>query len=227
MAVTLIFIISLLFPTDRAVSVTDYIQNIALIRLFHKIQLVDGAHWYIFALLQLQLLGTLFLYACRRKKILLFIIPLAYLVYLRFYGQSVFTASHVIAFAAGVVLNLNEDYPKQGRMLLCYGVATLLLAYVLKSYLLVLLLVAFYLLVRNQSVLQASFSNKMLVFIGTYSYMWYLLHQNIGFMQLAYLNREGYVGTIYILIPIASTLFMAWCCQKFVLPQVTKLLSKL
>lgn len=53
------------------------------------------------------------------------------------------------------------------------------------------------------------FIKRPFVFLGTISYSLYLVHQNIGYVIINFLENKGFVDEVYIIIPIVISIFLA------------------
>lgn len=89
---------------------TDYLTNIFALRCVAKLPLIDGAHWYFYAMMQLSILVPIFWYAVKCKKICFGALGLILLAYL--FGTHTFAASkgHLLAFLAGAALAIDNRF---------------------------------------------------------------------------------------------------------------------
>jgi peptidoglycan/LPS O-acetylase OafA/YrhL len=72
-----------------------------------------------------------------------------------------------------------------------------------------------------------SFLNtKPLIFIGTISYSLYLVHQNIGYVIIDILERNGFVHEVFILVPIAVSVGIATIMTFYIEKPIQKYLRK-
>lgn len=58
--------------------------------------------------------------------------------------------------------------------------------------------------------------NKALIFVGSISYSFYLIHAYIGYGLLRYLNTNGISGYLAVSLVFTTIFFMAWLTNKFV-----------
>lgn len=59
-------------------------------------------------------------------------------------------------------------------------------------------------------------SSKVFVFFGTISYPVYLVHQNIGYVMINRMESTGLVHEIYLLIPIGTSILLAYAIHRLI-----------
>lgn len=81
-----------------------------------------------------------------------------------------------------------------------------------------------YLVLQNKNIPIHNYS-KLLVIVGKYSFVWYLVHQNIGFIILNHLNNYGFHNELVILVPMLFTFFIAVIIQSVIGKLPSKIFS--
>lgn len=82
----------------------------------------------------------------------------------------------------------------------------------------------FYLLInRKLNVL----NNKVLIFLGTISFSFYLIHQNFGYIIINYLESKGLVSEFYIVIPLIFSILIASLITFYVERPIQNILKNL
>lgn len=81
----------------------------------------------------------------------------------------------------------------------------------------------FYLLINNKLVF---LRGKVLTFLGTISYSLYLVHQNIGYLIIDFLEQNGLIHEIYILFPIVFSLSIASIITFWIEKPIQKVIMK-
>lgn len=158
----------------------DFVSNLLLLRTILQIPLVDGAHWYFYAMIQLNLLIPFLVLAYERKSLLGLSFSLVLGAY--FFGTHVFllNKAFLTCFIAGSMLSIEN----KKIALFLYAIFSLLAIYILKTPLVVIVFIILPLVINNElhkCVFHFLFENRVIVFLGTYSYMWYLIHQQLGY----------------------------------------------
>lgn len=73
-----------------------------------------------------------------------------------------------------------------------------------------------------------SLSRKgVLVFIGSISFPLYLLHQNIGYLIIRFMEQHGLRSEIWIIIPIVAMVALAWLVNNFIEKPFSERLKRL
>lgn len=194
---------------------------------------VDSAHWYMSALVIACFLVAVHIFFNVHKKWIFFVFFILVL-YLFSYEKSYF--AHV-----GAVLFLNRLSPFFGGYLFAIYKANhdrkILLLVLINLPLMILsfghpaygLALTAILVILLSNPVEKFFCNNHKAYVlgrlGSYSYAWYLLHQNIGYAIIWKMEKLGLVRECFLVIPILITLFMAFVCVKIILPPIDKIIS--
>ena len=86
--------------------------------------------------------------------------------------------------------------------------------------------VVFYFIIVRRLSIPSFINNKVITFLATISYPLYLTHQFIGFAIINKLEKLGLINEIYILLPIAIVVGIAYLIHKFIERPSVKFLSR-
>lgn len=179
---------------NREVDVETFLINLFLI--YHpSIDYVDGAHWFIAALIKIQIICATLLLVRKRRNLILNIfamITISIILFLKivpcFFLNNILRVlfdSSLISFLCGMLfyIALNEREKKYWIFPIILGGA---LSIKIHLFLLPLYLGIFMILYsKNKYVLLFEkihlFNSNIFLFIGSISFLWYLIHQNIGY----------------------------------------------
>lgn len=186
----------------------DFVYNILLLRTILKVPCVDGAHWYFYAMIQLNLLIPCLFLAYKKRSIIFLILGIALCAYL--YGTNVLTISKtkILCFMAGAMLSMGNR-----RASLLYVIFSLLAVCALKTYYVILVFAILPFIFSNKpsiNILHILFENKIVGFLGTYSYMWYLVHQQLGYFII-----QALMGKINDYLIIILTILVTFVISFF------------
>lgn len=203
--VSVLFLLSfkIFFPFLENVPYTVFLKNIFLFRLFAEIPFVDGAHWYLFTLLQLTIIFSLSYYFYRNKKYILALLVLAGLVFLKQYMIISISNVYLAFFICGGLLLITNHYKW-----IIYMVVSCTLVFVISNYsVLFVCAIIPVLLFCNYGKRFTSivFENKLILTIGKYSFMWYLVHQQLGYFFITFLSEKGVNCYLNLCLAIFST----------------------
>lgn len=222
--ITIYVITDLLFPLQgRGCDTRSFVANLFLI--YHPfISFVDGAHWFIADLIKIQISLSL-LYILRKSEsrtVLIWIASVVLLVFVianycldndwftrlyRFIGVKSFLS---------VLLGINLYLAFTEKNFYSSILSTLIIIYLSLAIHLVfipLYIFIFYCFISKNKVdfwlgKYRIFNNKVLLFLGSVSFQWYLIHQNIGFVIL---NHLGFPKGL--IIALGTTLMYAVCIK--------------
>ena len=220
-----IFCVLFFYPLEgRESHFNILLKNLLLIPVFSNEQLLDGAHWFLFALLQLYIISCLFFVSWKNRNFLVMLLVIGFISSLYLNHALIIRYYYLLSFVAGIGISI--FHARNPRLILILyislGVGISLL---LHNIGILVLYILFYIL-RNSSnnVLNKFFSLKFLTFIGNYSYSWYLLHQNIGFVIILSLLLLGLPGLLAFLCAVIVTFGLSIFIQKIILPPSEKIL---
>ena len=228
-AVLIIFLLSFtgLYGAERTVSFSAFIENFFFVNLITGHGNVDGAHWYIFALITLLFLTFIYDLLPKKNKEWIFywfvflIISIISSVLLRTIENNAFitqTSKYVTFFLCrgyfpycfiGIAVYLFDFEKIKQRNNVVVLIAFLLSIIYIASdnwvYLLLLLLSLALIVCCLFRVFAFLEKIKVLVLLGDASYSIYLTHQNIGYMFLNIFNDKI---NYYISIPIVMIIMV-------------------
>ena len=189
------------------------------------IEYVDYAHWYVAAIVEIQLVFSLSLIIKDNNWRIRAVVGLLTILFLILYSYARFITAlpqelwwFVVALQ-GTLLGLCIRFMNDGFV---YKI----IAAILSVFLIHLnILYAFYILLfflcitdsetRIVKIVGNFMSNRLLVYIGGISYCWYLIHQNIGFSLMYALIPNNESNMLWLLIPISFTFILAIILQCF------------
>ena len=217
--VVIVYLVSIPFPLpNKTVDLNTAIVNFFFI--YHpKFDYVDGAHWFIADLLLFQLLfGISILLRDNIKSHfikLTAIYPLS--VFLLNYFDVVqfsdyyynLACPYFLSFYLGMVIC---DYINNEKNIFNYVWLLLtVLFWIITTKTVVsfiFLLFFLFLLYDKRFIANKFLGNRIFVYLGGISYSWYLIHQNIGYTIIYYLEKV-IPYNLLVLVAVISTIFMA------------------
>lgn len=223
----------------RTVSLFDAIINLTLIEglIPGKIEYVDGAYWSLTVELLFYIIMGFMLFVGLVKKIE---IPLiAWLIFSMFIRYLDVNFDHIILtalnyygiltycnlFIAGIMFYKLKSHNKpiyHGTILLCL-IPEFLFSGITDGVMVTVFFTLFYALIYGK----LSFINsKKLTHLGTISYALYIVHQNLGYIIINFLEKNGFTHEIYILIPIIISVVIAYLITFYLDAPLQKILRK-
>jgi len=222
LAIVLIYGISLLFPLpSRHVSLNTFLINLLFI-VHPGVPYVDGSHWFISTLFVFQIIFLLLAYLFKKsyKTVLVFISIIILLTLIPHHFQKIFINNilsyKLLSFSIGLLLFFGKE--KNNKILLLAFLTFLLLIYKFHNIWFFVYFIMTLIFIYNLIPLFAKiFSSKIMLFIGSNSFMWYLIHQNIGYTIIYYL-RDIFNHTFLIILSLLFTfllsVFINKCLQR-------------
>ena len=198
-AITIIYVFSLsgFLGDERSVSLLTFLQNICFINVFTSSSYVDGAHWYVFALIILYVFAFFYDVVLKNKGFLYWIIilsiSLVFLVVSRFVSNKVvnlicsfLTRGHFPIIFLGISL-FHFDFSNiknKKNLFLAISSLFVLIYYAIFDWVSLLIIINIYVLVLFCVLEKMTILEKIspFVFVGNASFSIYLLHQNIGYI---------------------------------------------
>lgn len=227
-SVIIIYIITdLLFPLQgRECDTKSFVVNLFLI--YHPfVGFVDGAHWFIADLIKIQIsLSLLYLFRkSENRKVLIWVASVVLLTFVvaNYYSDgNLFTKIYrfigVKSFLSVLLgINLYLSFAKSNfYSIIISALIAIYLSLAIHIVLIPLCLFFFYCFISKNRVdfwlgKYGIFNNRVLLFLGSVSFQWYLVHQNIGFLIL---NHLGF--PIGLIVALGVTLSCAICVKYFV-----------
>ncbi|MEK4129107.1 hypothetical protein NYE67_05460 [Solibacillus sp. FSL W8-0474] len=80
----------------------------------------------------------------------------------------------------------------------------------------------FYLLINKKL---RFLNTSPLIFLGTISYSFYLVHQNIGYIIIFNLEKYGFNSEFFLIIPLAGSIILATLITYFIEKPIQKFVS--
>lgn len=204
---------------DRNVKIIDLLINILMINGFINIPYVDGAHWYIGVLLSLTLIfGLLSNQSCKKKDqclVLWLVIDVVLFSCMKIDGR----ISIIARFLIGLIGNIYVPYAMIGYCIahinnqensvkyicgIIVGFFCILYMTNLGQTIAVMCSLLLFCAAVNQKI--RLLENKCLVYFGEASYCIYLIHQNIGYSIMRYIEKLS--GQYYIWESVFVVLLM-------------------
>ncbi len=88
------------------------------------------------------------------------------------------------------------------------------MTYIFTISILYLVWVSIFIIIEFCVIPLASFVKKYFAFLGSLSFYWYLVHQNIGYSVIYNILPESAHGVIWLLIPLFTTIIIAFFVSK-------------
>lgn len=250
-AVSIIYFLSFtgLYGEERTVSFFGYAQNLIFLNVVTGIDYVDGAHWYVLALICLYVLA--FIYDLLPKKeegvgvtfwSVLLVISIICLLCQNVLDSSSFISKGIklvilllcqgwfpYAFLGIAFFLFDFERLNSWKNALLISMVALALVYICISnwtYLLVTFVASLLIVPALFQKLRFLEKAKPLIFIGNSSYSIYLLHQNIGYMFLNIFTKaiNYYLSLV---ITLFVVLFFCLLYSFFVEKNVKKMVSRI
>jgi peptidoglycan/LPS O-acetylase OafA/YrhL len=225
-----IFTCSLLFDEFRnPPNFSDLIKSLLLIPYFSPT--IDGAHWYVFALVRYYIFFSIAFHFSLHKKDLFWIILVSFIIL-----NGLLKRINVFNPFEYFIPMWLDNRMLEGMFLFAFvqwGKKLYLILYILNGViisttrstipcLLILSIYPFLFEERNCLIkkilkpVKDFFASKPLLFFGSVSYMWYLLHQNIGYAIIRFFRTNyNYNLNFCILIAFLMTLFFSFLLNSF------------
>lgn len=221
-SVILIFIIVSTFGLpQREISTKAFYVNI--LTLWHpRVGYVDGAHWFIADLIFIQWISILFLFFSKEKRnhiILLFELLLIIIAIANMLNPSCFVLNKLMRLFCidsfiKVLWGYNIYLLKKGNKfhaIPIIGIGLYLASDTNIVWTFVYMAVALYCFLGKECYV---YKKNILARIGAYSFAWYLVHQNIGYIIIRFLYFKGFDNEVMIIIPMVLTLCLAIIIKK-------------
>lgn len=213
---------------NRNVGFIAFLGNLTMFQLFLGLPNVDGAYWTLAVQLVVYIaIGAIFFLVKKNVGKLLNVMFIWMVVgcvvsflnnHLGFTKLTFITdAKFIQLFIQGLLVYCIGA--KQGKPLWIYIFLTLCVCYdllwfsvsyfVFNSILIVVMLVV--------QLTDVSLKKKgLLVFIGSISFPLYLLHQNIGYLIIRFMEQHGLTSEVWIIIPTVAMITLAWLVSVFI-----------
>lgn len=205
--------------TEREVTLFEAIINLSMFQAYlPSIRHVDGAYWSLSVELSFYLLCAIIIYFKKVNKfsmLSLFWLILSFVIlyfndnrYINFIGTKLFIYHYSHLFIIGIMFyKIYMEKKVEYYLIIILALLYELLLNGFEEVLIVGFFVLVFTLLINNSLIFLNI--KILRFFGTISYALYLIHQNMGYIILHYLENKGLVNETFILIPISVSIFLA------------------
>ena len=213
-------------------SIAEVLMNYTMFHRYFNFDNVDGAYWSLLPELLFYVIMAVLLRFNKHKKLLLYnsflilICAVHYFFPLPIIGKTL-TVHYILLFMIGI--NFYRIYTSNGCF---YNHILILINLILGVYLyqierfkytviflgisFTLIVLCFYFFVFK---MLAFFGNiKPLVFLGTISYALYLIHQNVGYAIMIFLDQHIYSREVNVVLASCSSIFLASLITFFLEP---------
>ena len=224
----------------RNVSWSDFVANLTMFQSYLEFRHVDGAYWTLSVQLLVYILmgGLFFLLRKRRlfflKAIIIWLALDTISSLCRLYIGSIPFSSILLVgtihlFVQGLLVwfistEENEFYKRTSQIVLLfaplYSLFNFSLYYTVFNYVILGLI---YLITIKQWTYKG---RNLLTFLGSVSFPMYLLHQNIGFLIIRYIESIGLTHELFIIIPTMIIILLSWLVQYLVEHYIIQTLCK-
>ena len=233
-------ITSLFMFGDQKISIINALINLSMLQGFFGVPHIDGVYWSLQIELIFYAIVTLLLFLNLIKRIvstLFYWIIISYIISIAnllsdsivikiLYNYLIVQYSHL--FIAGITFYLLK-YSREIKSELIVSILFLCLIYEYSFFdftsnvFTSLFFIIFYLLIKGK----LKFLNtKVLMFLGSISYSLYLVHQNIGYVIINYLELNNLKNEIYLIIPITFSILLSSILTYYVEKPVLKAISR-
>lgn len=229
LACVIIFSWLYLLPVDgRTVNFTTFLANLACI-IHPGFDRVDNAHWFLEDLFIVQLLlGLILLFGNKKLRQVFLSIAFSIVAIAQILPPPIMSGVSKELFEVLLGVQLCMLINNKNIVSFILTIAGLLVVGYLSVALFVGAVIFLFLLYLGEKYPLPSSANKcqdVLRFVGTISFYWYLVHQNIGYSIMYYVLPEDIYSEFVLLIPISITLLITFPVFLFD-KQVNKQLSK-
>ena len=209
------FILYIYQLPSRTVSFEEFLINLFFI--YHpRIKYVDQAHWFITSLLFVYFIVSLSLLLGLKARKRVFSIIQIMLVVLLLLDPLFAVCSSIsncftpfikvqyllTVFMGWNIYNVLKGFEIKSFLLLLFSTIVFI-----NYYQLIVLMFLFFLALKYPP---QSFTLLQKAQLGSLSFNWYLIHQNIGYCIIIYLQNKGMMSEYYLVIPILTTAFLAY-----------------
>ncbi len=240
-AILLIFPLTAFLLVERSVLLKDALVSFTMLQGVFGFAGVDGAHWTL--ILELFFYIDIFIVLLLKlnkhaDKILLiwislmlaphFISQLSVVPFSYFYKltRRFCLSEYAQVFAMGASICLLRSSKKSTKII--SGIVTILcliLEYCVRSWKGTLFLAVLAIIVYGSEEMRVRnvktpkiflIMGKPLVFLAGISYPLYLVHQNIGYIIIKYMEKIGLTNEFFLVIPVGIMIFVSWLMVKYI-----------
>ena len=227
--------------TDRYASWGDFVANLTMFQSYFGFRHVDGAYWTLSVQLMVYILmgGLFFLLRKRRilflNAIIIWLVLDTILSLCRVYTGSIPFSSILLVptihlFVQGLLVwfistEENNFYKHLSQIVLLisplYSLFNFSLYYTVFNFFILGLI--YLITIKKWTYKRRNF----LTFLGSISFPMYLLHQNIGFLIIRYIESIGLTHEFFIIIPIVFIVLLSWlvsyCVEHLIISSLCKI----
>ena len=200
-ALIFLFICNAIIPFLNHPRIVDFISNFFLIRVFVRCPLVDGAHWYFFTLLQLYVIVPSIFIGYKQNIKWLVLLSACLMAFLVLSNTMSANKSYLFCFFSGFFLAFHNKKIALPLYFFCGIIASILLRNISVLFvfgIIPLLIFDCGFMMQMKSVITWTIGNRLMVLIGKYSYMWYLIHQQLGYSIINLL--KNYMNDYFVIL---------------------------
>lgn len=220
-SITLIFIILSVYQIEgRSVDFNTYLINLTMLEGFFNVSYVDRAHWYLTVEIIFTFLCALsFKVLSDTKKINIRSLLIGWLtitIVLQVGKEIIpfgkvfrlfFLVQYAPFFIIGVIFYLKKYHNQNNKIILVLSILSIALQGKIQLFFAtIFLIVIFKLLIMDKL---KFLNNKVLVYIGSISYSLYLIHQNIGYVIIDFMEKKGLTSEWCLIIPCTIAIILA------------------
>lgn len=199
------------------------------------IKFIDTGHWYVASLYIAIFIIVLFsMCAIHRNYWIIGFISLCLYIFcfctdIRLIGKlnSVFFIDRFAPFLWGYTFALAKTHDNiKWWLLLC--VITPLSSSQYSSILWSIIITGLFILLMDSTIINIFNEIKYVKVwskLGAYTYTWYLIHQNIGYQLICYMEKNGLNNEYFLLIPVITTFTIAIILEETIIKLIQKLIK--
>lgn len=223
----------------RGVSLFEAIFNLTMLQGFIPgVDHVDGVYWSLAVEMTFYIMAGLAIFFCLRKHVFklvvgwLIISILLQVLIIAFDGSiiakllsfySIVSYSHL--FIAGIMFYLIREKAEVKYYLVLAGCLISQFAFndLISSVITISFFAVFYFMIHDK---MKFLNTRLLTFLGAISYSWYLIHQNLGYIVLDYIEGIGLVHEVFLVIPLLGSIVLATILTYYVEKPILEFFSK-
>lgn len=221
-SVIIIYFWMLAMPVpDKLVGVEKFLIN--LVFIIHPGRYVDGAHWFLATLLEVQFFTTLLKFVPFNFSLLRInvhfrevLLVLLFLIFALWASQLTYEPTFKYIFVnseakllLGVIICMAYKYKSSFSWMLLI-LSSVLIGYVMWQFWYVFIPVYIFMLVLLfVDIPTLSNFSPVAQYLGGISFTWYLVHQNIGYSILYHFCPHGNISFAWVLVPVFVTIIIA------------------
>ena len=223
---------------SKTFSVQTVLANFTMLQSFMGIPHIDESYWTLSIQLIVYVVFAMAYFLSKKDEdsfvfliSIWFLVDCCWLLANQFFklnvGGFLLVINYINIFILGLVANYIEQNKESKRILYIYVLALLLYSYHI-SLLYMLVVIFVFSLIFIISYFEINITKKgVLVFFGSISYPFYLIHQVVGYSIISILENSGFRNEIYIFIPIIINAGIAYLISRFVEKPIIKYCRKL